>query len=110
MKVLTYDLARERVARGAALLDERSPGWWRTLVPENVDIRYYERCVLGSINPEVGYLALVYELDLDPKDFDQLVERGFDVYQDEDASESYARVTDTWRNLIAGRQLEAGLR
>lgn len=115
MIVLSYDLVRERVAHGAALLDEKSPGWWRTLVPESIDVRYYERCVLGSINPEAGYLALVYELGLDPVDFDELVARGFDV-EDEYSSgseshrESYARVTDTWRNLIVTRQIEAGLR
>jgi hypothetical protein len=114
--VLSFDVAREMAARGAVLLDDKSPGWWRTLVPESIDVEYPDRCVLGSLDPEVGYLAMLYQLDLDPRDHDKLTSHGFDLADEEDDSsaadirESYARLTDAWRNLIAGRQIEAGLR
>jgi hypothetical protein len=113
MTVVTYDVVRERVARGAALLDERSPGWFRTLVPESIDTRYYDQCVLGSLNPEVGYAGVRNELEVE-EDLNDIegttVWYGFDVTLDEDGGESYARLTDTWRNLIAERQIKAGLR
>lgn len=119
MTVVSYDVVRERVARGAALLDEKSPGWFRTLVPESVVMHYYDSCVLGLLNPEVGYAGMVDALglkhDTETDAEGGLVWHGFDLIDDEcavnpDYRESYARLTDTWRNLIAERQIAAGLR
>ncbi len=115
MTVITYDVVRERVARGAALLDEKSPGWWRTLVPESIDVRYGDRCVLGSLNPVLNYYSMLKQLEIEEESDDDgenaAAWYGFNVAGDaEDENESYARLTDTWRNLIAERQIEAGLR
>ena len=116
MTTLSYEVVRERVARGADLLDERSPGWWRTLVPESIDVKYGNSCVLGSLNPDVGYYTVLAELEISEDDADQegtATWYGFEVTHAEyvaDKMEAYARVTDTWRNLIAERQIKAGLR
>lgn len=40
--------ARERVARGAALLDDKRPGWaWRIRV-DTLDMAHGARCILGQ--------------------------------------------------------------
>jgi hypothetical protein len=39
---------RERVARGAALLDERAPGWRRRIDWDAVDMSDCRACVLGQ--------------------------------------------------------------
>lgn len=116
MTVLSYETARERAARGAALLDQKSPGWWRTLVPESIEMQYNDRCVLGSINRDVGYLGLVRKLEIshELKNVNgTVVWYGFDITLnecDDGNSPSFARLTDAWRNLIAARQTEVGLR
>ena len=43
----------ERVAAGAAFLDEHDPGWWRADVDRAIDLRVFEmaepeHCVLGQ--------------------------------------------------------------
>jgi hypothetical protein len=39
----------ERVERGAALLDERRPGWWDEVNVESLSFDDGERCVLGQL-------------------------------------------------------------
>jgi hypothetical protein len=113
---VSYEIARERAARGAALLDERSPNWWRQLYPEGIVMVYETTCVLGSLNPDVGYQGMLDELNLidtGVNESNTAVWYGFDVADDEvgDGSfESYSRLTDAWRCLIANRQVKAGLR
>lgn len=116
MKTVSFETARVRAARGAALLDERSPNWWRQLYPEGIVMVYETTCVLGSLNPDVGYMGMLDELGVLDEGEDvegTIVWYGFDVANDEIGDgnfESYSRLTDAWRNLIAGRQVEAGLR
>ena len=40
---------RERVARGAALLDERRPGWHREIIPDQLDMISCEDCIIGQL-------------------------------------------------------------
>jgi len=115
---VSYDLLRERAGRGAALLDERSPGWWRTLVPESIHQAFGATCVVGSLNPDVDYYAMLDELEVQDVAADEpgtVVWYGFDLLDTEyhhtlHGCESFSRLTDVWRNLIAERQLKAGLR
>lgn len=80
-----------------------------------------DQCVVGSLNPDVGYYGTLEELGvLDEGDDTDgtIVWYGFDVADDEfshdlegpAARESYARLTDVWRVLVAGRLIKAGLR
>lgn len=77
---------------------------------------YETSCVVGGLNPDVGYTAMLNELDVENRGVYEpgtVVWYGFDVADDEvgDGSfESYRRLTDVWRNLIGRRQVEAGLR
>lgn len=121
MKTISYETARERATRGAALLDERSPGWWRHLYPESINMMFGDQCVVGSLNPDVGYYAMLDELGVQDEgtcEEGTIVWYGFDVADDEfshaletpEARESYARLTDVWRVLVAKRLIQAGLR
>lgn len=39
----------ERVAAGAALLDERKPGWYQDIDLNRLDVFYSELCVVGQV-------------------------------------------------------------
>jgi hypothetical protein len=43
------DELAERVERGAALLDERRPGWWDEVDLSKLDLNSCCRCVLGQL-------------------------------------------------------------
>jgi hypothetical protein len=43
------DELAERVERGAALLDERRPGWWDEVDVGRLDFDSCEECVLGQL-------------------------------------------------------------
>lgn len=80
-----------------------------------------DQCVVGRLNPDVDYYDMLEELGVLDEGRDAegtTVWYGFDVADDEfscdleglAARESYARLTDVWRVLVAGRLIEAGLR
>jgi hypothetical protein len=47
--MLSHTEARERVARGAALLDGVKPGWYRQIDTETLRLSSCFRCVLGQL-------------------------------------------------------------
>jgi hypothetical protein len=38
-----------RVARGATLLDEIRPGWWREINDDELDMQWCQECILGQV-------------------------------------------------------------
>lgn len=44
----------DRVARGAALLDGREPGWADRVDPDRLDVGLRTRCVLGQVYGNYG--------------------------------------------------------
>lgn len=60
-KLLEAADARERVAKGAALLDERLPGWWNKVDTKNLDTGDLDHCVLGQLYGDYvrGILSLL---------------------------------------------------
>jgi len=56
---MTPEIARERVARGAALLDEKIPGWFRSVDVDTLQISSCHLCVLGQLSGSTGgnYIA-----------------------------------------------------
>ena len=87
----------ERVASGAALLDERMPGWHQRIDLDTLDIDSCKNCVLGQI-----YGSPQMEVSFDPG-------LGFDI---DDADYRFAsssrqrvkRLTVAWRELIESRR------
>jgi hypothetical protein len=83
------DEARDRVERGAALLDKTAPGWRERVDPETLDMTLCTRCVLGQLfghymvgfdRLEVAESSVVYGFDLPwPTKFE---DSGYDLLQD----------------------------
>jgi hypothetical protein len=91
----------ERVARGAALLDEKEPGWAARIDLGAFDIGWQCRCVLGQLygNYCTGVSAVL--------PFGLTAEHGFvweadDLGAEEDSE--IAALNDEWRHLIEARQ------
>lgn len=70
MPVLTSTEMRERVARGAALLDEHAPDWRYRVDPNRLNMLDGCRCILGQVFDdgvfavESGYWIGAHELGL----------------------------------------------
>ena len=86
-----------RVRKGARLLDERMPGWWRQIDLERLDIDSPCDCVAGQVG---GYTEVLRALGLDDgAEYDY----GFD-------GGSFAEVralTLAWCELITARRAAA---
>ncbi len=90
---MTIDEARERVERGAKLLDAKQPGWREKVDPETLEIRSECGCVLGQVFGE--YLEGLIQL------FTQMDQRswryGFNVQWSPKRSDAdFARLQDAW--------------
>lgn len=103
-----------RVARGAALLDEKLPGWVDMIDLDRLDIRSPCRCVLGqtwhdkeSRAPFFRHSAALFGED--DNQFSNEIKHGFNGGDDERFGnvEEYDALTDEWRRVILARRGEA---
>jgi hypothetical protein len=95
----------DRVRRGAALLDEVQPGWWREIDTARLAMVTCDRCILGQLYGEFG---TGWRVVLSPVRRDwpcNAADHGFTLY---DPRESFADLTDAWRAEIA-RRVDAGV-
>lgn len=51
------DSLQERVARGAAYLDERTPGWWKRVDLEALNLGDSCDCILGQVDRRGYWLS-----------------------------------------------------
>lgn len=87
----------DRIARGAALLDEQRPGWRDEIDVETLDLASECDCILGQLHGD--YLEGVDMLDLNLPD---RVACGFDILSGvRDEDKAYARLTAEWRQALA---------
>ena len=91
----------ERVERGAALLDEKRPGWLDLIDLDRLSIASACRCVLGQIG---GYLTELTSLGIREGPCGD-VSHGFDG---QTLSEMSA-LTKAWRDLITRRREMGGV-
>lgn len=95
----------ERVAKGAALLDEREPGWWQRIDLDTLDLKAPCRCILGQLDTDRQdhdlwlWIASRFGLDVWEDDDKRL---GFNVLHHSDRA--YANLTAAWRTLIEARR------
>ena len=111
----------ERVKRGAALLDEKDPGWWGAIDLGKLDLRSKCDCVLGqlgaqrfgtTLHPYIDGLSEIarlsplrapdygFDTGIDPDDYEHgSVEDGEEAVRRE-----FASLTEAWRDLITRRQ------
>jgi hypothetical protein len=90
----------ERVERGAALLDERRPGWWNEVVGGALDLSDECNCTLGQLwgTYTHGTLELfsgeLWEASI------AAGRHGFDA----ESNEHFSPLTDLWRAAIERRR------
>jgi len=96
----------ERVAKGAAFLDEREPGWDTRIDLDILSLDSICRCVLGQLHGGFGAgLDAVGLIDNNDRD----IELGF-FWTDEhrfDLDDEPADLTAEWKRVITARR-EAG--
>jgi hypothetical protein len=90
----------ERVAAGAAYLDEHQPGWSRFIDLKKLDISSSCRCILGQLHGD--YEAALFELGMDDEESWQPFDLGFNG-----AGLSLSWLSAEWENLIRERRAAA---
>ena len=84
----------ERVAAGAAFLDERKPGWWKRINLDTLDIYSCTACVIGQL----GMADEGHENPFDP-------DLGFDKALDAaPGMAGYRALNRAWRRVIEARR------
>lgn len=94
---------KERVVKGATLLDEMEPGWYQKIDLVTLNLRNCFSCVIGQVYGEYTENNLT-RLGLD---FSRDTDFGFDVSYDDDvpAQDScYYTLTSLWKNEILQRR------
>jgi hypothetical protein len=112
----------ERVAAGAAFLDEHDPEWWRADVERAIDLETLRlsnprRCILGQRCPlefltqdtfdDSPYRAFAKRLSGLDRGYQigaWAAERGFDIDGSDDDEDEFADLTAEWSHVITGRR------
>jgi hypothetical protein len=105
----------ERVAAGAALLDEKLPGWDKDIDLGFLDLASPCRCILGQLHYDEGRPARSFDAGLSSLGlfpYSNAVKLGFNVEpampageDDEDPEDAeFAALTEEWRRLILARR------
>lgn len=100
----TLSTVADRVAAGAAWLDDHQPGWVDRIDAAQLDLEDCKECVLGQLFGDFA-VAVRHQFGND----DEMVSRlGFEipvsVMGRGDVSGRYAELTETWRELIAAER------
>ena len=95
---LTYDQALERARRGAALLDEKRPGWREDVDLRSLDQASCSRCVLGQVFGRYaeGLRSLFNEDRI--RRYPDDAPYGFDI---DGEVGHYSVLTEAWREVLA---------
>ncbi len=94
------DTIAARVARGAALLDEKRPGWDARIDLAVLDLESCRQCVVGQLfGPEYGHDPFGWGLAVlgIPVEAGR---HGFDTF-----GEDFADLTAEWRRVVTARRL-----
>jgi hypothetical protein len=90
----------ERVARGAALLDGRRPGWAEAVDLDELELSSCQYCVLGQLYGDfyAGRTALGL------RESEISAPYGFDIYSTREGDEDFEALAEEWRKLIRARR------
>lgn len=117
---MTRETVAQRVARGAALLDEKVPDWWQCVEPGAVTVLGLRRCLVATVTGTGNYQDGLDVLGI-PWDgsfvFHPAAERGFEWYtRDSEPDPEHgvthhqadaARLGDEWAHVITERRQAA---
>jgi hypothetical protein len=89
----------ERIQRGAALLDEKAPGWRQRVDLDRLEMSECTTCVLGQLDGrgERPWWPIVERFGLDFW-VEEDVKHGFAI--DADTVDDYSALTAEWRQYI----------
>lgn len=104
----------ERVARGAAWLDEQMPNWWTThgIDLDRLDLSRPCKCVVGQLSPEGDFATAINEGWFDLT-FAAAFDYGFTAVRPNHfttgavANEIYRQLDAEWRRVITERRAAA---
>lgn len=114
LAALTFDAARARAARGAALLDEADSGWAERVDPGSLHLGDGQACVLGQLHGEYRRglgRSRVIDFSSAPGRFVSPVDLGFQAVGSLGAAAEaldYAHLTRAWREEVTDRQRRIG--
>lgn len=94
----------ECAARGAALLDEHSPGWRGSVRVTTLDMHDWCRCVLGQVFDTFG--SGCARLGLSHAEASVIVELGFDIATDDESD--YRLLREGWVRVLRDPTPRAG--
>ena len=98
MSEQTVATIEERVAKGAALLDQERPGWWQEIDLDTLSLRSGCDCVLGQLYESFDDGVEILDLEW-PED------SGFDLEGwPTDRTQAWNDLTAAWRSLIEARR------
>lgn len=99
--MIDTEYVKERIAKGAGLLDVARPNWAHEVDRTTLDIYCPDGCVLGQLGHAEGvnYWTMKVQLGIEWS----TVEYGFDAQDCMFRSGEYQRLTDAWREEIASR-------
>jgi len=109
------ELYRPAIKRGAALLDEKRPGWSALIHTRILDMDSLSDCVLGQV--EGDYLTACQRLGLDDslgsEDEDASWRYGFAVFSPDDETwrslvERAKALTRAWKRYLHAREVQDG--
>ena len=98
-----------RVARGAALLDEKRPGWEAEINLNALDIDDCTTCVIGQLyRDHAGIYSGAYEIGADAllgPDGSALADHGFNAIRGLDPDDvEWGALTSEWKRVIQERR------
>jgi hypothetical protein len=103
---MTMETMTERVVRGAALLDERMPGWEAKIDLDRLDLDSVWECVLGQLYGQDpnwnGYDR--GKLVLGGMDIATAADHGFSQGETGTTYGEYRELTNAWCDLILSRR------
>jgi hypothetical protein len=96
----------ERVGRGAALLDERRPDWWRLVDLDRLDIGSPCDCIAGQLYMGGGNYRN-WTMVMDSLGLHAEADEAAHGFDGPGLTGDYTALTEAWRTLIARRREQA---
>jgi hypothetical protein len=98
-------MIKDRIARGAKLLDEKVPGWIDKINLEELNLEDICDCVVGQAFPDQSYCSVICDVlwpDLKDNTAILLIDHGFAI----DGYPGYHILTQKWKDYIRERRLQ----
>ncbi len=97
----------EAASRGAALLDERNPGWWRRIDLDKLNVRSIHCCPLGQVygryGPGIDALKLIRLSDRSLSGFSIGPVGDYEDVVSPERQAKWAQLTEAWKSIIRAR-------